>query len=132
MEPVALSTLYALRHCQKQKTGLLPGSRPGVDIKMELDEKAIGEMLRGVAPEVFDELERQSSLATLNLDMENLLNGSSDQPMLVGLSDPRESISEDERMESNSKLPVEEGVAKTEQLYLTDHHWTNTLNHQQL
>ena len=36
--------------------------------------KAIGEMLRGVAPEVFDELERQSSLATLNLDMENLLN----------------------------------------------------------
>ena len=211
VEPVALSTPYALRHCQKQKAGVLPGSKPRVDIKMELDVKAIGEVLRGVAPEVFDEFERQSSLATLNLDMENLLNSSNDQPMLVGSNDPRASISEDEnktsqdcagtdselsnaveeetkvefsenkagslsttiedrsllksnemliadgestsqdtenengeQMESNSqlhtvKLPVEEGVtgartAKTEQLkgHSTDHHWTNTLNHQQL
>ena len=100
VEPVALSTPYGLRHCQKQKAGVLPGSRPGVDIKMELDVKAIGEMLRGVAPEVFDELERQSSLATLNLDMENLLNSSNDQPMLVGSSDPRASISEDENKTS--------------------------------
>ena len=95
VEPVALSTPYALRHCGKQKTGVLTGSRPGIDIKLELDVKAIGEMLRGVAPEVFDELERQSSLATLNLDMENLLNSSSDQPMLVGLSNPSENIAED-------------------------------------
>ena len=94
VEPVALSTPYALRHCRKQKAGVLPGSRPGVDIRMELDVKVIGEMLRGVAPEVFDELERQSSLATLNLDMENLLNSSSDQPMLVGSSNPTENISE--------------------------------------
>ena len=66
VEPVALSTPYALRHCQKQKAGVLPGSRPGVDIRMELDVKVIGEMLRGVTPEVFDELERQSSLVTLH------------------------------------------------------------------
>ena len=93
VEPVALSTPYALRHCRKQKVGVLTGSRAGIDIKLELDIKAIGEMLKGVAPEVFDELERQSSLATLNLDMENLLNSSSDPPpVLVGLSSP---ISED-------------------------------------
>ena len=95
VEPVALSTPYALRHCRKQKVGVLTGSRPGIDIKLELDIKAIGETLRGVAPEVFDELERQSSLATLNLDMENLLNSSSDQPVLVGLSNPSENIAED-------------------------------------
>ena len=95
VEPVALSTPYALRHCRKQKVGVLTGSRAGIDLKLELDIKAIGEMLRGVAPEVFDELERQSSLATLNLDMENLLNSSSDQPVLVGLRNPSENIAED-------------------------------------
>ena len=123
MEPVALSTPYALRHCQKQKAGVLPGSRPGVDIKMELDVKAIGEMLRGVAPEVFDELERQSSLATLNLDMENLLNCSNDQPMLVGSSDPRESIDG----ESTSQATLNKNGEQVES-NSTDHHWTNTLN----
>ena len=144
VEPVALSTPYALRHCRKQKAGVLPGSRSGVDIRMELDVKAIGETLRGVAPEVFDELERQSSLATLNLDMENLLNSSSDQPMLVGSSNHDESKTSEflqstdselnnaeSTVESNSQLNiVEEGVTgvKTEQLkgHSTDHQWTNT------
>ena len=124
VEPLALSTPYTLRHRKKHKPGVLPSSRPGVDVEMELDVKAIGETLRGVAPEAFDDLERQSSLSSLSLDMETLLSGSSDQPTLVRSEESMTSVSEDQsktyevtqedtgtKLELNNVKSTEEGEA---------------------
>ena len=98
VEQLALSTPYALRHYKnhKQETGtstspssvsVLHGVKPSVDLRMELNVRSIGEVLKTVVPQVFDEIERQSSLATLNLDMESLLSNSANQPVLVGPQD---------------------------------------------
>lgn len=59
VESLALCTPYCLRH----RTGPPPSSaglasyKVGVDLNMQLDVKEMGEVLRGVAPEVFEELE---------------------------------------------------------------------------
>lgn len=73
VEQLALSTPYALRH-RTTPTALpavgLGSHKVGVDLNMQLDVKEIGEVLRGVAPEVFEEMEsaekeREGGLAGL-------------------------------------------------------------------
>ena len=115
VEPLALSTPYTLRHCKKHKPGVLPSSRPGVEIEMELDVKAIGETLRGVAPEAFDDLEHQSRLSTLSVDVENLLSGSSDQPTLI-------------RLEESTTTSVSEAQSKTSKVMQEDTGTTLEMN----
>jgi len=115
VEPLALSTPYTLRHCKKHKPGVLPSSRPGVEIEMELDVKAIGETLRGVAPEAFDDLEQQSRLSTLSVDVENLLSGSTDQPTLI-------------RLEESTTTSVSEPQSKTSEVMQEDTGTTLEMN----
>ena len=56
VEQLALSTPYSLRH-RATPSSALGTYKVGVDLNMQLDIKEIGEVLRGVAPEVFAELE---------------------------------------------------------------------------
>ena len=82
---------------------------------MELDVKAIGETLRGVAPEAFDDLEQQSRLSTLSVDVENLLSGSSDQPTLI-------------RLEESTTTSVSEAQSKTSEVMQEDTGTTLEMN----
>ena len=74
--------------------------RPSIELNMELDVKTIGEALKNIVPEVFEEMVRQSTLSALSLDMEEILKGSSQsQPVLVRAEDSR--TGEDEGRESD-------------------------------
>ena len=56
VEQLALSTPYSLRH-RATPSSALGTYKVGVELNMQLDVKEIGEVIRGVAPEVFSELE---------------------------------------------------------------------------
>ena len=66
---LALSTPYALRH--RHAVPLASGRgiyKAGVDLRMELNVRGIGEGLRSVAPDVFEDLEPESERLELELD----------------------------------------------------------------
>ena len=77
VEQLALTTPYALKHAERR--GEDEGERVPVgrttkhlDLNMELDVAAIGEALRPFAPEVFEEIERQTSLSLLSVMTEGV------------------------------------------------------------
>lgn len=134
IEQLALSTPYALRHCKNHKqeeTGsvsVLQGLKPSVDLRMELNVKSIAEVLRTVVPEVFDEMERQSSLSTLNLDVESLLSSSANQPVLVGTQDEASNL-----ITASQPNPTLAGTDSSEWRTGSSqdnlHHWTQAIDH---
>jgi len=71
--------------------------------------------LRGVAPEAFDDLEQQSRLSTLSVDVENLLSGSTDQPTLI-------------RLEESTTTSVSEPQSKTSEVMQEDTGTTLEMN----
>ena len=145
IEQLALSTPYALRHSKNHKqetdTGVgsstgsvsvLHGSKPSVDLRMELNVESIAEVLRTVVPEVFDKIEKQSSLSTLNLqlDVESLLSSSANQPVLVGTQDDDSNLG----MASHSNLTLSGTEAAGSSEWRTNnsqdkfHRWTQVVD----
>lgn len=102
VEHLALTTPYALRHRKtKKKDGstVVTSLRPSVELNMELNITVIGEALRGVAPDVFEVLERRTAVtggdevSGLTVDLESLLSKAPvEQPLLTSPAESNDPV----------------------------------------
>ncbi len=129
VEQLALSTPYALRHrktrCQDGST-IAPSLRPSVQLDMELDVKVIGEVLRGIAPGIFEEQEAQAvdggggeggsvGVASLSVDIEGLLSKASlDQPLLASPASQPDDLAPNDSISTSSSPIDDTGPRKTD------------------